>query len=77
MLQLSSLDVKFKFLGPVLGESSFAMAVSKLNDNPEKGWLYLCRAILGVIFFFYTNILTLFGSQTIASIGGLPVLFIY
>ena len=62
----------------VLGEFSFAMAVSKLNDSPEKGWLYLCRAILGVIIiFFYTNILALFGSQKIASIGGLPVLFIY
>ena len=29
------------------------------------------------LFFFYTNILALFGSQKIASIGGLPVLFIY
>ena len=41
-------------MGRVLGESSFAMAVSKRNDSPEKGWLYLCRAILGVIFFFFT-----------------------
>ena len=41
-------------MGPVLGESSFAMAVSKRNDSPEKGWLYLCRAILGVFFFFFT-----------------------
>ena len=60
-----------------MGESSFAMAVLKLNDSPEKGWLYLGRAILGVIIFFYTNILALFGSQKVASIGGLPVLFIY
>ena len=37
----------------VLGEFSFAMAVSKLNDSPEKGWLYLCRAILRVIIIFF------------------------
>ena len=29
------------------------------------------------LFFFYTSILALFGSQKIASIGGLPVLCIY
>ena len=32
---------------------------------------------LEFFFFFYTSILALFGSQKIASIGGLPVLCIY
>ena len=64
----------------MLGESSFAMAVSKLNDSPEKGWLYLIsveQSLELLLFFFYTNILALFGSQKIASIESLPVLFIY
>ena len=32
---------------------------------------------LELLLFFYTSILALFGSQKIASIGGLPVLCIY
>lgn len=50
----------------MLGESSFAMAVSKLNDSPEKGWLYLCTAILGVIFFFTPTYLPSLGHRRLS-----------
>ena len=56
-------------MGPVLGESSFAMAVSKLNDSPEKGWLYLCRAILGVIFFFTPTYLPSLRHRRLLALG--------
>ena len=56
-------------MGPVLRESSFAMAVSKLNDSPEKGWLYLCRAILGVIIFFTPTYLPSLGHTRLLALG--------